>query len=656
MGFGYKQRECETCGGPLVSVGDTGEYRCTYCGNRYERTESYDGQFSVRHAAHQVLSALSNRNFELAEENLNDCNKIDPAYPGSVAAAIAYHIEQARFSDDQGTRQNEIAQAISFYKKLARPFEAESPNCEIEADFYDNLDSADARSVLINTYKLLKDERRMSFLREDLRPESIHSEKAAVDMLKCAAAEGEFAQIDALLRSSATVDPYLLFAFVLDTYPACDQKLENVRMIMERPFNPGGFRTALSDYLVRSQDDVSCKVSLLEQCAARGVAARGDAVAFLIGQADEQARARIAAALGKLLQSDEDVDQILEACCSHALPDEMRLFVEALAASGSFLAFSQDSMMSLFMRADLATEDKIACFKLAAEHGLTEKRKQSVFAAILLARMNPDEKLTLVAALGEAMTGINPLTAERYLMECESDGEKKPAVVSVLFSCIEAKGSLEYAANRYASSNKDSLEVHQAVVQQLAREGFVKTAQNLDGILSAGDVAYAVDAARDMKEVGVKLAPNLLQDYLEKSLGTAEYSSRLFAELASAESRISPDVFIRFLFEAPDEEGKATKVKTLYGALVRDLKGYRTRIAVSAGEVEASVFHSYLVGNHDGPKTVEAVARLLLATVDKPNGEVSFNGSSMKFKKLLQKGAVPLPESSRPFCSSLRLV
>ena len=656
MGFGYKQRECETCGGQLVYLSDTKDFRCSYCGNRYDRTESYDGQFSVRHAAHQVLSALSNSNLELAEENLNDCNKIDPAYSGSIIAAIAFHIEKARYAPDHGSQQNEIAQAISFFKKMEQPFEAESSQCDTEVDFYENLDSADVRSVLISTYKLLNDQGRMSFLKEGFHAESIHSEKAAIDVLSYAASEGEFAQVDALLRSSATVDTGLLVDLLLNSYPACDQKTENIRLALKRTANPCGFRTALSTYLSTSQDDISCKISVLESFSEKGVAARGDAVATLLKGSNEHDVVRLAAVVRAFPQSDEDVDQILGACFSYLKSNEMQLVLDALAASGSFLSFSQECMMSMLSRADLTREEKILCLDVAKSHGLTEKRKQSVFGAVLMAPFDPEEKIALISVIADSMSAVNPMTAERYLMDCGSDADKKPDVVKALFSRIEAKGSLEYAANRYATSNADDLAVHNAVVQMLAREGFIKTARNFDGFLQTGDEDYALNAARDMKEAGVKLGPNVLQEYLEKTLGTPEYSSRLFAEFVTAESRVTPETFVRFLFEAPDEEGKAAKVKTLYDRLTCDLNGYRTKVSASGGTVDASVFHSYLIGNRDGSKTAEAVARLLLTTVAKPNSEVLLNGKPMKFKKLLQSGAAQLPDPSRSFCSSIRLV
>ena len=83
MAISFKQRVCETCGGDLVLDQARGCYVCMYCGNTYERSESYDGNLSVRNAALQALNSVASLGgsldkWDTVEDNLNDCLKIDP--------------------------------------------------------------------------------------------------------------------------------------------------------------------------------------------------------------------------------------------------------------------------------------------------------------------------------------------------------------------------------------------------------------------------------------------------------------------------------------------------------------------------------------------------------------------------------------------------
>lgn len=656
MTFGYKQRECDTCGGRLVYIAEDKEYECTYCGNRYERTESYDGQFSVRHAAQQALSALASRKIDVVEDNLNECLKIDPSYPGTIIARLAHQLIVATEAQAQGDRakaSNAIAQAVGHYKKLP-VFSPET--CDVEADFYEGIESADIRALLQSVFGTLKDEARLKLIKEGFSAEGIHSENAANDLINRSFAEGDYAQIDAVLKSTAKLDADRLVSLLLEKYPDSEQKLSNLEGVLDRQFDKAKARNLVSAYLTSSSNSVETKAKVIDLFAQKGVCVKGEALgAYLAGGATPDTVSNLIKSLCRQPQIDEDIDYIIGAMFLFAHPDDARQALEDLKRGGSFISFGQDCIMAMLLRTDISVEEKAAFNKVAIDYGMTEKRKQGAFSALLTSNYNPEDKPALLSVLAENISAVNPKTAENYLLSCSVDGDKKPEVVKVLISCVKARESLSYAAKKYVASSSDSLSVHNQIIAILAREGLVDSANNLGGVIASAGSDYALDAAREMKQAGVEMGPTVLSDYLEANLGTPGYSSAMFMEFYSSNSQVTPDLFIRFLFDAPDEEAKSSKVKMLNDCIRGTLDGYRCRVGFAGETFEGSIWHCYLVGNADGERTVNLVSDLLQPYSGKPNAEVLYANSRIKFKRFIQAYRDKIPASSLSKCSSLRL-
>ena len=84
MGTSYTARKCTQCAGKLEYVPEKKVWRCIYCGAEIERQEEYSGPFTVRSVAQQALAAMAFRRFDIAFQNLAECDKIDGGYAGSL--------------------------------------------------------------------------------------------------------------------------------------------------------------------------------------------------------------------------------------------------------------------------------------------------------------------------------------------------------------------------------------------------------------------------------------------------------------------------------------------------------------------------------------------------------------------------------------------
>lgn len=481
MAFSFKQRECATCGGTLRFNKEANEYECIYCGNLYEREEQYDGQFSVRYAAVQALSALNDvslgsdgtlTNWQMVQNNLNDCQKIDPSYPGSIVAHLAASITRVRFlMNNKEAVRTDLAQAQSAYAKLGTPFDVDAD--DVEADFYDNIESSDVRSLLIGVFGTFHDSERVSYIEQGFNAEQVSSVSAASAMFNRAFSNGDYRQVDELLQSPARIDADELFGRILNEYPDSEQKVADVSTVIMRGVSSQRGRDLLSDYLESSSDSLDSKLAIARVCLNRGVVLKGRSLGMLISSGGGDDVMALLSGVGGGVFTDDDVTLIVRALLTKASAKTMTQGFDALAQAGYYLDFPCDDVVSMLERDDLSVQDKAAVCDALDRGGLGEKRRRSVFAALLERGGDPETKISLLDMLAGRLAEVNPMSVENYLMRSDVDGAAKPQVLAAVMRHVRSRETLRSSAARYPSTTSDPGAVRDGVIAVLRNERLI---------------------------------------------------------------------------------------------------------------------------------------------------------------------------------------
>ena len=470
---GYQQRVCETCGGTLAYDRAAKEFVCEYCGNRYERTERYDGQFSVRHAALQALHAITRRNTTLAEENINDCQKIDPAYPGSLIARFSYALYQAALKSaegDQDASKNYIHQALEFYGKLPKPFsEAE---CDAEADFYENIESADVKALLLNYFSMVHDGERFAYVDERFDPSQVHGDTTSAIAREID--EGDWESVDKLLDSQGTFEPNAMIGRILTRYPASERKVENVHAILRRGLDRERARDVVSSYLASTDDALDVVAAIVTAFANESMSPRGSAVGGFLQSLADGDGAAVVTALGSASYSDEDLSAIGQALLCNARAGVITHTIEVLKNGDNYLSYNVSDLTYALSRADLSQEEKIALIDVVGRNGLTPKKRQALFGEMLMAAVPVGDKQAILGALAAESHAINPTMVDRYLNHATVDGPGKAEIMTTLIALTPARESLAYAAKRYAANPSDPPEIASPVLGTLASANLIR--------------------------------------------------------------------------------------------------------------------------------------------------------------------------------------
>lgn len=78
-------------------------------------------------------------------------------------------------------------------------------------------------------------------------------------------------------------------------------------------------------------------------------------------------------------------------------------------------------------------------------------------------------------------------------------------------------------------------------------------------------------------------------------------------------------------------------------------------VSVDGHTVEAPILHAYLIANHDGVSTAQAIVPMLEQLEPKSNCKVICDGTAMRFRRLVQSGLIRIPDSTQDCCASIRL-
>ena len=677
MAVSFAKRTCETCGGTLKFDGQKNVFVCQYCGNTYERTESYDGAYTVRNASIQALNSMTSLDgtlddWPLVQDNLNECMKIDPSYIGTTIAQLAASVQRAMILAPNGREavRADLDKAQSCFAKLPQPFDAAT--CLEEVEFYSKIDSSDVRTLLTNVFSAFHGDARVDFIKNGINVGDIHSTEAAMTMINRAFNAQDWDLLDKALQSPAAIDTVALFKRLLEQYPDNDRKAGNVVGIITRGVDEQTASEDLSGYLSHTSDSAQTRYAVCSSCIARGIVPDGNALCALFraltdaSDAQSEAGESIIALLGKLPEgrlSDTDTAVIVRFILTNASGNNLPRELEALKQSGYFVDFRAEDILDILLEDSRSVDDRIALWNSVCEMGLEPRRRQIILSNYLGAqscaadlsdlpggqRDSRPAKIRILEAIAKNLPdGVNPLVIENYLMKqpCP-DGDRKPDVIDVLLSFTTVGETLRRKAVDYQNRTPDTPDITTRVLEVLASHGVI---QSIGGALGQSSV-------QAIQSTGVSASPSALDEYLRSTLGT--FNGQPFDQITAqnlvvAQSRVSAPMVIAYLLAAPDSTVKAQFAIRLLDACPADLSAPMT-VNLPGGQFTAPMLQCYLVANQDSSQTAAGIVSALKQRTPKLNVDVEYMGTSMKFRKFVRSGFVNLPVSTSDKCMQIGL-
>ena len=212
-------KKCTSCGGNRWEyLKDQKLWRCLYCGAQVERKEEYDGLYTIKNVARQVVLDCAYRKLDQADHNLTECLKMSADYAGTLVASICYKLI-AVVSPEQLPGQDKRA----LLGQLKRDYQTLEQTCgklgDDETELYASFDSSDAWAALAAVFDTIGDTQRRDYLLTLTQPEQIYSKHTNQSLLRMSLRQGRRELADAILRNRENLDLHAACLTVMQEAP-----------------------------------------------------------------------------------------------------------------------------------------------------------------------------------------------------------------------------------------------------------------------------------------------------------------------------------------------------------------------------------------------------------------------------------------------------
>lgn len=637
MAVSFVARKCTQCAGKLEYIKETKIWRCLYCGAETERTEQYDGLFTIKNVVRQSLLDIAYRRLDSAQKNIVECEKIDSRYVGTLISKIAYGMIMMITPSESS--DNHMRNLLSQLKKNYDLLKSISTSItEEEIALYDFIQEADVYATLVLVFDSMKDEARRDHVQSLLNPKEVYSKAANGNLLSYAIKNNKFEMIDDILSNADNVDIKSAFSEILSKYPDGEKKRENIeRVFLTNEINAAQ-RTIVEQYLFTTKDSDSTK----SQTAALSLDAQIPlnfefVITYILQDAGIEQTDRVVQAMCKKKLSDEKTSALLAFAFNCSSLEKALCVLEHLGSSGQFLVIPAKMLISLLSSQIYTAEEKVLIIEKCFEFKIENKAFESVVTNYLCHDgSSVEDRQILLDFLFTKVDTFPTHTVEDYILKSNSDGQRKPDVIFAIFEKELNINFFHDLLSKYMNLSIDEEEVKFRVIDVLSEEG-LKIDQNslIDYICnSEDDLSQKLPFVKRMLANGIQLRNDTSSKYIEK-ISASNFNAELFQLITLHNSLFSNEAVSKYLLDIKDREAnKLRNLKMMIEHCAYGIESFQCQINHLNHVIHCNLLQAYALTTTDSSQSAfEMIDYLLNGTKMKWNSEINVSAMGMKFKK-----------------------
>lgn len=653
----YSKR-CTSCGGNKWEyLKDLKMWQCRYCGSQVERQEQYDGLYTIKNVVRQVILDTAYRRMDQADRNLSECQKIDARYPGTLIAGICFRLIAAVSPESCPNHdpRSLLGQLKRDYQTLTEEGRDMSDD---ETAVYEFLDSSDAWAVLAMVFDTLGDEQRREYLLTLTEPNKVFSKETNKSLLRFALKNNRMELAEAVLANHDNVDVRDAFTTVLESCPDGPKKGALAAGLLQSGALKAGEEEVLETYL-GGNDCVDTKAAVALAGISSGLSLQLELLLRkVMGNAElPMLQEMLGAVFGRRLY-DGEIEQLLSFAAAQREAERCLAVLEAIAGSGQFVALNQRQAQEFLTNDDFTPGERLAMLAKLRGFDATDRTWEAVAGEYLCRskELAADRK----AMLEGLCNGLNSVPArdfERYVMECQADGEEKTQRIKMLLELPGMNtGFFRELPGKYLQSGKDPEEIKTMVLHQLLDSGLV-----IDGSVLVDYVCNSHDDPNEKVELvqlavrnGTAIRADALSIYLEKCY--KEFAPQLFALLYTDSSKVTAKAMENYVLRCKDAPSvKAKNAHALASHTGMRLGTGMCRILHLGNTISCNLAQAYILTTTDDIGAASLMVQTMSQSGTKLNADVDVAGKSKRFNKYLTENRDRLSKVTEQLCEDNKL-
>ena len=660
MPVNYVARKCNQCAGKLEYIKANKTWKCLYCGAEIERTEQYDGLFTIKNVVRQVLLDVSYRRLDNAEKNLIECEKIDSRYIGTIIAKIAYQMILA--ITPGAVPQPEIS---NLFTQIKRNYEVLlSIDTKVSGDeeaLYEFFDNSDVFATLVLIYDTLNDSDRCTYVSALLNASEVYAKEPNKNLLSFALKKENYSLVDDLMSNTNNVDPVFALSELLIKYPDNNGKITNVlNLLSSQNFEPD-VKKVIENYITTSGDSVHTKGLIVSASYGAQIRVSLEAViANVLEGADFEGVKDVLNSICLVKLGDEDVSKLIDFAATAKDAAIAVCVLETLKSSGQYVVLQSKHLLSVLSGEHLSSSEKIEVVDTMHNCGIDAKSMEAVISSYLC--FNDDSirmRLEIVPSLLGKVSVIATSTIEKYILSVYTDGEMKTEIVKQIFALDLNLSFFNDLLAKYISSSSDPVAVKKDLISFFVEKGLKLDPVSMSNyICNSNDLAdEKIDLIKNLINNGTHLRPDTVNAYLE-GIPPRSFEPGLFALILHSASGVSENALCNYLLNCADKpSSKSDNFKQLSQQCQSSLADIMCGAVFNGQNIRGSILHIYVLTSSDSVEVAGEIVNFLSGLKIKPNAEINSSSmGGMKFKKFVSANKGQLSPVSLKMCEQLKMI
>lgn len=658
MAVNNYSKRCTSCGANRwIYKKENKLWICAYCGSQVERKEEYDGQYTIKNVARQVVLDAAYLKLESAERGLSECMRINSRYAGTLVAAICCRMTAvmngvALPGIDPRSMPGQIKRD---YMQLT---EESRDMSDDETALYEFMDSSDAWAALAMAFDPLGDEQRREYLLTLTDPTQVFSKYTNKSMLEFALKHNRIELAEQVLSNHNHVDMAVAVRMVLHRCPDGDAKVRMGTRLLEGGAMKPGEEEELEQYFAGS-DSGQTKAAMACAALNAGLSLElGVLLREVMAFADLPTFRQILGALFQRRLYDGEVEMLLSFAGAQKDADRCMAVIDALAQSGQFVSLNARQAQEFLFTVSTAVEARLSILTKLRQFKTADRMWETVTGAYLCQVSEPvDNRTAMLDALCQDLASVPARDFEQYVLMCNTDGEAKTDRIRKLLGLSGMNvGFFRELAGKYLQGNKDAPEHKGKVLHQLIECGLT-----IEGNILVDYVCRSNDAPNEKVELvqlavknGTALRADALSTYLEKC--PDRFSPQLFALLYRDSSSVTQKALENYVLRCKDDPAvKPQNAVALAKRTGMGLGSTQCSISHAGSRLSCSLAQAYVLTTTDDIALASRMVQCMAESGTRLNGMVQADGVAKRFNKYVQEKRSQLSSVAEQICDENQL-
>lgn len=610
----FTNQRCEDCQGGLEYNKTEKYWECPYCGKKYERALRFDkvqidGLAGINDLVRSTLLKIITLDFEGAQRDLSECEKINHASVGTLIAHMAFALFRSLYNPKD--RQQELTKVNNYMQRLRRDFaEVDDP----EEILYDFIDSSDIYALLVVLYSSVGESTRLQMIYNLLDCNEVYNPNVSKFLLNALLKSGKVEEADTLLNNMSAENARFGVMAVLTNYPSTLKKAEHLERLLSMGKRDADYSAIFNSYFEKTADSSDVVLEVFLTASARNVNFDASVVIRSIFEHCDSVETaqRIFTALSAKRLDEASAMAVLDwAAFGTDNPEISQIAFTSLFESNSVFELDDEIVIKL-----LASEqsDELRAAKLGQmmrTFKMSAKNIDRVVAYYMLQSEDSGElRREMFADLLGYVTSVQLTVIEKYLLTVTTDGEMKADILDMALAKSKSVALCNALFSQYLKLAVDAPEVREAVIGKLLDYRLIPDADAFNTYLLNPRELHSEALLDRLVKAGCKAGPQVFDRYLTTLADPSKYNAKLALCATQGSFVLSAAAFAKYLLLVSEPHpAKYHNGERYFAACREDMRNLRYPINTLG--VSGNLAQAYLLTSGDASDVMSELIKML---------------------------------------------